>query len=75
MKNETKKIEYKCIKTAEGIATFHGFVRDKIYKGRTYNGLYEISEEWASHKPTYLLEKKEFEKYFQLIEKQEPHYA
>jgi hypothetical protein len=74
MKNETKKIEYKCVKTTQG-ATFHGFVKDKIYKGRTYNGLYEISEEWASHKPTYLLEKKEFDKYFQLIETQEPHYA
>ncbi|HXA02414.1 MAG TPA: hypothetical protein VNW99_10525 [Cytophagaceae bacterium] len=70
MKNRTKRIQYKCVKTPDGI-TFQGFEKNKIYKGRAFNGLYEISEEWASHKPTYLLDKKEFDKYFQLVEQLE----
>jgi hypothetical protein len=70
MKNQTKKILYKCIKTPDG-STFQGFEKNKIYKGRTFNGLFEISEEWATHKPTYLLEQKEFDKFFQLVEQAE----
>jgi hypothetical protein len=72
MKNQTKKILYKCIKTPEEI-TLQGFEKNKTYRGRSFNGLFEISEEWASHKPTYLLDKKEFDKYFQVIEQLEPH--
>ena len=67
MKNQTKKILYKCVKSPD-IITLQEFKKDKIYKGRAFNGLFEISEEWATHKPTYLLEKKEFDKYFQLVE-------
>ena len=67
MKKETKKIAYKCIKTPDNI-TLEGFAKGKVYRGRTFNGLFEISEEWASHKPTYLLERKEFEKYFEIVE-------
>ena len=70
MKNETKRILYKCMKTPDG-NTFQGFEKNKTYKGRTFNGLFEISEEWATHKPTYLLDRKEFDKYFQLIEQLE----
>lgn len=65
-----KKIEYKCIKTPEG-NLLKGFLKDRIYKGRSFNGLYEITTEWASHQPTYLLEKKEFERYFELVEERE----
>jgi hypothetical protein len=72
MKNQTKKILYKCIKTPEEI-TLQGFEKNKTYKGRTFNGLFEISEEWASHKPTYLLDKKEFDQYFQVVEQLELH--
>jgi hypothetical protein len=70
MENQTKKILYKCIKTPDG-SSFQGFEKNKVYKGRTFNGLFEISEEWATHKPTYLLEKKDFDKFFQLIEQKE----
>ena len=61
MKYKTKRIQYKCVKTPDGTA-LQGFEKNKTYKGRTFNGLFEISEEWATHKPTYLLEKKEFDK-------------
>jgi hypothetical protein len=65
-----KKIEYKCIKTPEG-NLLKGFVKDRTYKGRSFNGLFEITTEWASHQPTYLLDKKDFEKYFEMVEERE----
>jgi len=70
MKNKTERILYKCVKTPDGVS-LQGFEKNKTYKGRAFNGLYEISEEWATHKPTYLLDKKEFDKYFQVVEKPE----
>ena len=66
MKASTKKIEYKCVKVPE-VSGLQGFSKDKVYKGRTFNGLYEVSVEWASHKPTFLLEKRDFDKYFEVI--------
>jgi hypothetical protein len=74
MKNQTTKILYKCIKTPEEI-TLQGFEKNKTYKGRAFNGLFEISEEWATHKPTYLLDKKAFDQYFQVVEQLELHLA
>lgn len=65
-----RKIEYKCVKTPEG-TLLKGFVKDRIYRGRSFNGLYEITTEWASHQPTFLVEKKDFEKYFELIHEKE----
>jgi hypothetical protein len=64
---QIKKIDYKCIRTPE---TTHlkGFVKGNTYKGRAFNGLFEITTEWASHQPTYLLDRKDFEKYFELVE-------
>jgi hypothetical protein len=63
---QIKKIEYKCITPPES-NLLKGFVKGRVYKGRAFNGLYEITTEWASHQPTYLVEKKDFEKYFQLV--------
>jgi len=68
MKTAAKKIEYKCMRAPE-LSGLQGFSKDHIYKGRTFNGLFEVSVEWASHKPTFLLEKKDFDKYFQLVQK------
>jgi hypothetical protein len=64
------KIDYKCIATPEG-NNLKGFIKGKIYKGRAFNGLYEITTEWASHQPTYLVEKKDFEKYFEVVQAKE----
>ncbi|MFN3403154.1 MAG: hypothetical protein ACK40G_03605 [Cytophagaceae bacterium] len=71
MKTNNLKIQYKCIKTPDN-KLLKEFKENQIYKGRTFNDLFEVSTEWASHKPTYLLEKKDFEKYFKLITSLEP---
>lgn len=63
-----QKIEYVCIKKPN-IQKLDGFEPKGVYKGRTFNDLYEISIEWASHKPTYLIEKKIFDQFFKVIEK------
>ncbi len=66
MKASTRKIEYKCVRVPE-LSGLQGFSKDQVYKGRTFNDLFEVSVEWASHKPTFLLEKRDFDKYFQVI--------
>jgi hypothetical protein len=67
---QIRKIEYRCLKSTEG-THLKGFIKGKIYKGRSFNGLFEISPEWASHYATYLIEKREFDQYFELVEKKE----
>ncbi|WMJ74550.1 hypothetical protein RCC89_15455 [Cytophagaceae bacterium ABcell3] len=62
-----KKIQYRCIRKP----SYEGFEEKKVYKGRTFNNLFEISSEWASHKPTYLIEKKVFDQFFELMETDE----
>jgi len=66
MKTAARKIEYKCVRVPE-LSGLQGFSKDQIYHGRTFNGLFEVSVEWASHKPTFLMEKKDFDKYFQVM--------
>jgi hypothetical protein len=63
---QIKKITYKCIASPES-NLLKGFVKGRVYKGRAFNGLYEITTEWASHQPTHLVEKKDFEKYFEVV--------
>jgi hypothetical protein len=65
-----QKIEYTCIKKPN-LPKLEGFEVKGVYKGRTFNNLYEISVEWASHKPTFLIEKKTFDQFFRLVEKPE----
>ena len=67
---QIRMIEYRCLKSTEG-THLKGFVKGKIYKGRSFNGLYEITPEWAGHQPSYLVEKKEFDLFFELVEKRE----
>lgn len=62
-----KRIEYRCVRTPEG-THLKGFVSGRVYQGRSFNGLFEITTEWASHQPTYLVDRKDFEKYFELTE-------
>ncbi len=65
-----QKIEYICVKKPN-LPKLEGFEVKGVYKGRTFNNLYEISVEWASHKPTFLIEKKTFDQFFKLVEKPE----
>ncbi|HEY8402235.1 MAG TPA: hypothetical protein VIK89_13295 [Cytophagaceae bacterium] len=61
------KIYYRCIKKPVEL-NLEGFEVNKTYRGRSFNNLCEISVEWASHKPTYLIEKKVFDQYFEIID-------
>lgn len=60
------RIHYKCIKKPD-MPHLKDFKENEMYTGRFFNDLFEISSEWASHKPTFLLNKKDFEKYFELV--------
>ncbi|MBX9852201.1 MAG: hypothetical protein K2X86_10655 [Cytophagaceae bacterium] len=68
------RIEYKCVKTPEG-THLKGFTKGNTYTGRSFNGLYEVSSEWASHQPSHLIDKKEFDKFFVLKEDYENYLA
>jgi hypothetical protein len=61
-----KRIEYICKKKPTE-SKLNGFEENKKYKGRTFNNLYEVSSEWASQKPTFLIEKKVFDEYFEIV--------
>lgn len=63
-----QRIEYICRKRPTDNKLI-GFEEGKLYKGRTFNNLFEISPEWASQKPTYLIEKKVFDQFFELVNK------
>gem|GEM_PF-1039975 len=65
-----KRIEYICKKKPTE-AKLAGFEEKKVYKGRTFNNLFEVSSEWASQKPTFLLEKKVFDEYFEIIHQEQ----
>ena len=59
-------IEYRCLKSPEN-NQLKGFSKGKLYKGRSFNDLFEITTEWASHQPTFLIDRREFEKYFEVV--------
>lgn len=64
-------IQFKCTKRPYE-SVLSGFSEGRVYKGRYFNGLYQVSEEWASNKPTIMIEKKDFEKYFEVVIAREP---
>jgi|GEM_PF-3122144 hypothetical protein len=66
MKRNNVKIQYKCIRTPDN-NQLKDFKENQVYRGRSFNDLFEVSTEWASHEPTFLLERKDFEKYFELL--------
>ncbi len=65
------RISFKCNRQPEDNSGLQGFEKDKLYLGRAYNGLYEISTEWGRGKPTFLLDRKMFQQYFEELKLQE----
>jgi hypothetical protein len=61
--SQSSIVEFKCVKKPE-ITSLSGFEVGKKYKGRTFNGLYQISLEWGGHSPSLMIDSKEFSKYF-----------
>jgi len=68
------KISFRCSTQPKESTGLRGFEAERTYIGRTYNGLFEVSTDWGSGKPTVLLDKKDFERYF-VLEVQEQEYA
>ena len=65
------KIEFKCnVQPNEGTG-LRDFKPNRHYTGRSYNGLFEISTDWGSGRPTVLLDKKTFDRYFEIEAVQE----
>lgn len=61
------KISFKCSKEPQGAIGLFGFEPEKAYTGRSYNGLFEVSTDWGRGKPTILLDRKIFDRYFELL--------
>ncbi|WPP52045.1 hypothetical protein [Catalinimonas niigatensis] len=61
------KISFRCSKEPQGTVDLFGFEPDKAYTGRAYNGLCEVSTDWGRGKPTILLDRKIFDRYFEVV--------
>jgi hypothetical protein len=59
-------IQFVCKKTSDD-PSLSGFKENVTYQGRSFNGLYHISEKWGSSKPTIMIERKVFEMYFEIL--------
>lgn len=67
-KQEDKfRIYFRCSHRPENSSGLNGFELDKSYMGRAYNGLYEIAPDWGRGKPSILLRKRLFERYFEVL--------
>ena len=60
------KISFKCNTQPNEGTGLRDFKPNRTYIGRAYNGLFEISTDWGSGKPTVLLDRKMFERYFEI---------
>ncbi|MDF2457527.1 MAG: hypothetical protein K0R51_3520 [Cytophagaceae bacterium] len=64
--SQSSIVEFQCVKKPE-ITSLSGFELGKTYKGRTFNGLYQISVVWGGHSPSLMIDNKEFSKYFAVV--------
>ncbi|MCC5921201.1 MAG: hypothetical protein LAT68_13085 [Cyclobacteriaceae bacterium] len=58
------RIFFECIETPRNLPELKGFTKGKVYEGRSFNGLYEVSLEWGNGKPNSLISKKLFKSFF-----------
>ncbi|BDD11190.1 hypothetical protein FUAX_36220 [Fulvitalea axinellae] len=61
------RIEYRCRKQPNNQSELQGFEAQKVYVGRTYNGLYEVSPDWGSGARSALISGSVFREYFELL--------
>ncbi|HSZ71210.1 MAG TPA: hypothetical protein VK750_00955 [Cytophagaceae bacterium] len=64
--SQSSIVEFQCVKKPE-ISSLSGFEVGKKYKGRTFNGLYQISLVWGGHSPSLMVDTKQFSKYFEVV--------
>jgi hypothetical protein len=61
------RIEFKCTKVPKPNTGLEGFTTDRLYIGRSFNGLFEVAPNWGSGRQTKLIEKSVFNEYFEVI--------
>lgn len=66
--SKSSMVEFQCIKKPD-MPSLSGFEVGKTYRGRSFNGLYQISTAWGGDLPTTMVENRDFSKYFQLVQK------
>lgn len=65
-RTDPHKINYACHRAPLFEAKPSAFEVGKVYHGRCYNGLYQVSANWGREE-AYHLSKREFEEYFRLV--------
>ena len=60
-------VEFKCFKKPD-LPSLSGFELGKVYKGRAFNGVFQISKNWGGDEPTIMMEGRNFYQYFQLVD-------
>ncbi|MEQ9438563.1 MAG: hypothetical protein RIG62_05925 [Cyclobacteriaceae bacterium] len=67
-KQEDKfRICFRCSCRPDDNSGLNGFEVDKSYTGRAYNGLFEIAPDWGRGRPSILLRKRLFDRYFEIV--------
>ena len=61
------KIYYRCYKQPKPNSDLSGFIIEKIYEGRSFNGLFEVNTQWGKGKDSKLIDKSIFNQYFEII--------
>ncbi|MGK7393056.1 MAG: hypothetical protein ACNS62_00740 [Candidatus Cyclobacteriaceae bacterium M3_2C_046] len=61
------RIHYKCFKQPKPNSELAGFDVEKIYTGRAFNGLFEVTPDWGSGQQTKIIEKSIFNQYFEML--------
>ncbi len=64
------KIVFRCLKSPDPSTGLEGFFVNELYEGRSFNGLFELTPDWGKGKPTVLIEKNSFERYFEVIDRE-----
>jgi len=65
--SQSSIVEFQCV-NKPSISSLSGFEVGKKYKGRTFNGLFQISLVWGGHSPSLMIDSKEFSKYFEVVD-------
>ncbi len=66
--SNSSMVEFQCIKKPD-MPSLSGFELGKTYKGRSFNGLYQIARVWGGDEASMMIDGRDFARYFQLIKK------
>jgi hypothetical protein len=66
--SKSSMVEFQCIKKPD-MPSLSGFEVGKTYKGRSFNGLFQIAPVWGGDMPTMMVERRDFSKFFAVVQK------